>query len=120
MTFGIGSQANNLLGSATVLPSNTLTGYVSTNFGGTGYTSSFIDSGSNGLFFPSTTLAKCGSWYCPATPQTFSATISSTSGASANVSFSVGTSTTLISSGYFDWGLPFSSDAVCSPRSKAA
>jgi hypothetical protein len=120
MTFGIGSQSNNVLGSATVLMSNTLTGYVSTNFGGGNYGSSFIDSGSNGLFFPSTTLTKCGSWYCPATAQGFSATIAASTGASADVSFSVGTSSTLMASGnyafnnlagsasnYFDWGLPF-------------
>jgi hypothetical protein len=120
MTFGIGSQANNLLGSATVLKSSTSTGYVSTSFGGGNYSTSFIDSGSNGLFFPSTTLATCGGWYCPATPQSLSATISSTSGVSASVSFSVGKSSTLFSSGnfafgnlagtgsgYFDWGLPF-------------
>ncbi|MDR5854293.1 DUF3443 domain-containing protein [Caballeronia sp. LZ062] len=120
MTFGIGSQANNGLGSATVLKSNSITGYVSTNFGGSDYGSSFIDSGSNGLFFPSTTLTSCGVWYCPATTQTLSATLSSPTGATAGVSFSVGKSTTLLSSGnyafsnlagpasgFFDWGLPF-------------
>ncbi|QSN62281.1 DUF3443 domain-containing protein [Caballeronia sp. M1242] len=120
MTFGIGSQANNLLGSATVLKSNSITGYVSTNFGGNDYGSSFIDSGSNGLFFPSTTLASCGVWYCPATTQTLNATLSSATGASAGVSFSVAKATTLLSSGnnafsnlagpasgFFDWGLPF-------------
>ncbi|WP_175940093.1 DUF3443 domain-containing protein [Caballeronia sp. BCC1704] len=120
MTFGIGSQANNLLGSATVLKSNSITGYVSTNFGGSDYGSSFIDSGSNGLFFPSTTLTSCGVWYCPATTQTLNATLSSATGASAGVSFSVAKATTLLSSGnnafsnlagpasgFFDWGLPF-------------
>ncbi|WP_250499311.1 DUF3443 domain-containing protein [Caballeronia sp. GAWG1-5s-s] len=120
MTFGIGSQANNLLGSATVLKSNSITGYVSTNFGGSNYGSSFIDSGSNGLFFPSTTLTSCGVWYCPATTQTLNATLSSATGASVGVSFSVAKSTTLLSSGnnafsnlagpasgFFDWGLPF-------------
>ncbi|WP_277183407.1 DUF3443 domain-containing protein [Caballeronia sp. BR00000012568055] len=120
MTFGIGSQANNLLGSATVLKSNSLTGYVSTSFSGSAYASSFIDSGSNGMFFPSTTLTKCGVWYCPATQQALNATINSSSGATTVVAFNVGTSTTLISTGnfafnnlagsangYFDWGLPF-------------
>jgi hypothetical protein len=120
MTFGIGSQSNNLLGSATVLKSNTLTGYVSTSFSGSAYASSFIDSGSNGMFFPSTTLATCGVWYCPATAQSLSATINASGGATAAVAFNVGKSTTLISSGnyafnnlagtangYFDWGLPF-------------
>jgi hypothetical protein len=120
MTFGIGSQANNALGSATVLKSSASSGYVSTSFGGGQFSSSFIDSGSNGLFFPSSTLAKCGVWYCPSSVQTFNATVSSTSGASAAVTFNVGTSTTLLASpnyafnnlagaasGSFDWGLPF-------------
>lgn len=120
MTFGIGSQANNALGPATVLKSSSSTGYVSTSLDGTRFSSSFIDSGSNGLFFPSSTLKKCGVWYCPVSPQTFSATLSSTSGASAAVTFSVSTSSTLFAgpnyafnnlagaaSGSFDWGLPF-------------
>ncbi|WP_061134626.1 DUF3443 domain-containing protein [Caballeronia fortuita] len=122
MTFGIGSQSNNVLGSATVLKSSSLSGYVTTDFGGNQYGSSFIDSGSNGVFFPSTTLDKCGVWYCPSTPQTISATIRSSSGAQTQsaVSFTVAQSTALFgsghfafdnlagsASGYFDWGLPF-------------
>lgn len=120
MTFGIGSQSNNLLGSATVLKSNSVSGYVITDFGGNQYGTSFIDSGSNGVFFPSTTLARCGVWYCPTTPQTFAATIRSQSGAQSAVSFTVATSTALFGTGnfafdnlagtasaYFDWGLPF-------------
>ncbi|BAN22897.1 putative uncharacterized protein [Caballeronia insecticola] len=120
MTFGIGSQSNNLLGAATVLPSNSATGYVTTDFGGSQYGSSFIDSGSNGVFFPSTTLARCGAWYCPAAPQTFTATIRSATGAQGAVSFTVAQSTALFgtgnyafdnlagtASGVFDWGLPF-------------
>ncbi|SAK67060.1 lipoprotein [Caballeronia pedi] len=120
MTFGIGSQSNNLLGSATVLKSSSLTGYVTTDFGGNQYGSSFIDSGSNGVFFPSTTLARCGVWYCPSTPQTIAATIRSSSGAQSAVNFTIAQSTALFgtgnfafdnlagtASGFFDWGLPF-------------
>ncbi|KIG10369.1 lipoprotein [Caballeronia concitans] len=120
MTFGIGSQANNVLGDATVLKSNSVTGYVSTSFSGSQYGSSFIDSGSNGLFFPSATLTACGVWFCPATTQALSATLSSTTGVTADVSFSVAKSTALFASGnyafnnlagpangFFDWGLPF-------------
>ncbi|MDR5811528.1 DUF3443 domain-containing protein [Caballeronia sp. LZ019] len=120
MTFGIGSQANNLLGAATVLKSSSITGFVSTSFSGSQYGSSFIDSGSNGLFFPSATLATCGVWFCPATTQALNATLSSTTGVTADVSFSVAKSTTLFATGnyafnnlagpangFFDWGLPF-------------
>jgi hypothetical protein len=120
MTFGIGSQSNNLLGSATVLKSSSSSGYVTTDFGSNQYGSSFIDSGSNGVFFPSTTLARCGVWYCPSTPQTITATIRSSSGAQSAVSFTIAQSTALFGSGNFafdnlagaasggfDWGLPF-------------
>jgi Protein of unknown function (DUF3443) len=120
MTFGIGSQSNNLLGAATVLKSSSVSGYVTTDFGGNQYGSSFIDSGSNGVFFPSTTLAQCGVWYCPSTPQTIAATIRSSTGAQNAVSFTIAQSTALFgtgnfafdnlagsASGVFDWGLPF-------------
>lgn len=120
LTFGIGSQANNALGSATVLAANSTNAYVTTDFGGTTYGASYIDSGSNGLFFPSTTLARCGGWFCPATTQLLSATIRSPAGAQSTVNFSVAPSTSLFGSGNyafdnlagpsnsgFAWGLPF-------------
>lgn len=120
LTFGIGSQANNALGLAKVLPANSSSAYVSTDFGGTTYGASYIDSGSNGLLFPSTTLARCGVWFCPATTQSLSATIRSPAGAQSTVNFSVASSTSLFGSGNyafdnlagpsnsgFAWGLPF-------------
>ncbi len=61
LTFGIGTQSNNALGSAAVLPVDPGTGnfaaqfmgtlYNDFNGAGTGHGSSFIDSGSNGFFF---------------------------------------------------------------------
>jgi hypothetical protein len=120
LTFGIGSQPNNALGSATVLAANSSSGFIMTDFGGSTYGASIIDSGSNGLFFPSTTLARCGSWYCPATSQSLIATIRSPGGAQSTVNFSVAPSTSLFGSGnyafdnlagpsndFFHWGLPF-------------
>jgi hypothetical protein len=123
MTFGIGSQANNALGSAQVLPSNTLNGFVTTTFQGQAYNTSFIDSGSNGLFFASSGVPRCGLWFCPTATQSFTATISGTGGnggATNNVMFSIGNALTMFASGnnafsnlagsaanYFDWGLPF-------------
>jgi hypothetical protein len=120
MTFGIGSQSNNALGGAQVLPGNTLNGFVSTTFQGQTYSTSFIDSGSNGLFFVSSSVPKCGLWFCPSAAQSFTATISGSGGATNNVTFSIGNATSLFASGnnafnnlagsaanYFDWGLPF-------------
>lgn len=120
MTFGIGSQVNNLLGSAQVLPSNSMTGFVSTAFQGQTYSASFIDSGSNGLFLALSAVPKCGFWFCPTTVQSLAATVAGINGATSNVTFTIGNATSLFASGnnalgnlagpasnYFDWGLPF-------------
>lgn len=120
MTFGIGSQSNNLLGSAQVLPSNSTTGFVSTAFQGQTYSRSFIDSGSNGLFFALSSAPTCGFWFCPTAVQSLAATVAGINGATSNVTFTIGNATSLFASGnnalgnlagpasnYFDWGLPF-------------
>lgn len=134
LTFGIGTQANNGLGTATVLALEGL-GYVSTTFpvGGATYTS-FLDSGSNGLFFldaATSGLKQCtgglSSFYCPTATTSLSATLSSGNGASATIEFSVINASKLSNSAFafsnlagpmpgfpedtslpgFDWGLPF-------------
>ncbi|MFM0337632.1 DUF3443 domain-containing protein [Paraburkholderia fungorum] len=120
MTFGIDTQANNTLGSATVVKANTQTGYVSTTSDGQTYAQSYVDSGSNGLFFSNTGLPQCGYWYCPSSTQPANALIVGTNGASISVSFAIGNSRTLfassnnafnnlagIASNSFGWGLPF-------------
>jgi membrane-bound inhibitor of C-type lysozyme len=134
LVFGIGTQTNNGLGSATVLALDGQ-GFVSTTFpmGGKKYTS-YLDSGSNGLFFlnaATTNLKQCTGglkdFYCPASTTNLSATLSSTNGASADIQFSVANTSKLSSQVYaisnlagpmpgfpldtsvpgFDWGLPF-------------
>jgi hypothetical protein len=120
ITFGIGSQSNNLLGSAQVLSGNSMTGFVSTIFQGQTFRTSFIDSGSNGLFFALSTVPTCGSWFCPTAAQSLAATVAGINGATSNVTFAIGNATSLFGSGnnafsnlagpagnYFDWGLPF-------------
>jgi hypothetical protein len=120
MTFGIGSQSNNVLGSAQVLPSNSMTGFVSTAFQGKTYSTSFIDSGSNSLFFALSSLPTCGFWFCPTAVQSLAATVAGINGATSNVTFTMGNATSLFASGNnalgnlagpasnnFDWGLPF-------------
>ncbi|WP_394756944.1 DUF3443 domain-containing protein [Rhodoferax sp.] len=74
LTFGIGTQ---LPASVTVLTPNS-SGHFITLLAGQNlpnkFTTSFIDSGSNGLFFDSTTITKCGpsatGFYCPTSPTT--------------------------------------------------
>ncbi|SEA33284.1 DUF3443 domain-containing protein [Paraburkholderia sartisoli] len=120
LTFGIGTQANNSLDGATVLKANSGTGYVTTTVDGKPYTQSFFDSGSNGLFFTSSTLPVCGLWYCPTSTQTSVATIKGTDSAMNTLSFPVGNAQTLFATSnfafsnlagtagnVFDWGLPF-------------
>ncbi|MFP3568742.1 DUF3443 domain-containing protein [Paraburkholderia sp. SIMBA_030] len=120
MIFGIGTQANNTLGSAAVIKANQQTGYVRTTSAGQTYSQSYVDSGSNGLFFASTQFPQCGYWYCPSSTQTASAAMMGIDGASSTVSVAVGNSRALfassnnafnnlagIASNSFGWGLPF-------------
>lgn len=121
LIFGIGSQANNLLGGATVLRANSVTGYVrTTTSDGSVYSRSYFDSGSNALYFNSATLTRCGLWYCPSSPASLAATIFGIDNASAAVDVAVTSSQTLFGTGNwafddlagynasaFGWGLPF-------------
>ncbi len=77
LIFGIGTESNNGLSGATVYnvpDSGSNAGNITTVFNGQSYPQSFIDSGSNGLFFLNSSLsgvATCSgqssSWYCPST-----------------------------------------------------
>ena len=127
LTFGIGTQSNNALGSATVM-TTAPDGTLSTTFGSTTYTETFIDSGSNGYFLLTsglTNLPLCpdgSGFYCPTATAPFSATNHGANGASSVVNFSVANEQTLFSTNNaalndlggdnspppaFDWGLPF-------------
>jgi hypothetical protein len=120
LTFGIGTRANNQLGSAVVYTTDA-SGAVQTTYNGTRY-SAFFDTGSNALFFPDAGLPQCsGGFYCPTSPQTLSAIVTSAAGVSTTVSFtieglqSVSSTATAAPVGgstaglgrSFDWGLPF-------------
>lgn len=119
LIFGIGTQSNNQLGSATVYATDGQ-GNFTTTYKGVSYTSSFIDSGSNGLFFTDRSIPLCFSFYCPLAPLSLSAVNSSSTGVAGTVSFtiesirSISASTSAAKVGgdidlsrAFDWGLPF-------------
>jgi hypothetical protein len=123
LVLGIGTQSNNTPSGVTMYPASSTYGEFTTTFNGKTY-ASFIDSGSNGLFFDASTatsLTDCSGWFCPSSTQSLSATNKgypfTPSGA---VSFQIGNALTLFSSSNnvfvelggsssnnFDWGLPF-------------
>ncbi|MGZ5194011.1 MAG: DUF3443 domain-containing protein [Ramlibacter sp.] len=120
LTFGIGTQSNNQMGGATVYTVNSQ-GDFSTTYKGVAYSASFIDSGSNAIFFPDSTVPTCsGGFYCPSSTLSLLAVNTSTNGVSGTVAFTVenlrslsvttaaahvGADIGLARS--IDWGLPF-------------
>lgn len=98
LIFGIGTQANNGLGSATVLTPVDVYGNIGTAYptGGAQYTG-FIDSGTNTFAFldaATSGVALCASsnlssFYCPATPAHLTATVFGGNNLSTPVTFSV-------------------------------
>ncbi len=134
ITFGIGSQTNNALGSA-VAQAATSKGTFTTTFGGVAYTNSYIDSGLGAFYFLDSTTTKlpncaangdAAGYYCAPSPVSLTAMTSgpnpsaTTTIVSQNIAFSVWNALTLIDSGNpafnniggpnpnaFAWGLPF-------------
>jgi hypothetical protein len=143
LIFGIGTQSNNALGSAAIYQvpdENSITnnlGDIITTYSGQAYNLSFIDSGSNGLFFLDTSItgiATCpgqnSEWYCPSNaPVNLTATNQGQNdsqqgtGSAVAVNFSIENADNLFQTNntawstlggpytpppvQFDWGLPF-------------
>jgi len=129
MIFGIGTQANNVLGTATVYTTDDIGNFTAT-YKGIAYPQSFVDSGSNGLFFLDTAqsgLTDCNGqlagFYC-SSGGPFSVTNKGANGVSGPaVMFSIVNAQTLFSNnnsgnsafsnlggsfpGAFDYGLAF-------------
>jgi hypothetical protein len=104
LVFGIGTQSNNGLGTATVLAENVNTGFISATYKGTTYIDGFIDSGSNGNFFTDSSLTQCKDqtgkptgFYCPASEVSETATLQGTNSTMATSNFSVANADSLFS-----------------------
>jgi len=134
LTFGIDTETNNASQNQNTILAD-INGNFVTTFEGATYAGSYLDSGSNGLFFNPPAnygIAICSSpldgFYCPNNTENFSAQISGQTGSSgiATVSFSVANTLALFNTGNyvfanlggtetnvsgqgntFDWGLPF-------------
>jgi hypothetical protein len=129
LIFGIDTQSNNKSGSQSVLTVDPNTGFFTTVFNTQSLAKSFLDTGSNGFYFNDTGLTQCtgtnfAKFYCPASPQSFSALLQGRNAVSATVNFTVDNAETLgandpsfiafatLAGTYptmdtFDWGLPF-------------
>jgi hypothetical protein len=145
LVFGIGTESNNLLPSSatifTLVCDSFTTVFNSQAYGITDTATcagpgSFIDSGSNGLFFPNATgiplcpsntaAGNLSSLYCPSSTESLSATNEGEDGGSKSTGFTVANAETLFTSSStasdaamtglaglnpsgvgFDWGLPF-------------
>jgi len=126
LVFGIGTRTNNGLASATVLPEDPSTGWITGTYKGTAYPDGYLDSGSNGNFFTDSSLTQCTTatgFYCPASTLSESATLQGTTATMLAADFSVANAETLFATtSYaafsnvggtnpdamgFDLGLPF-------------
>lgn len=122
--FGIGTQTNNQLDAAGPGLTTNTSGYLTTVFNSSSLTNSFIDTGSNGVYFDTDTLPLCAGlagFYCPTLPTPLSATLTGANAVSVALSFSIGNAKNMFGSNtvlpnlggpigtatMFDWGLPF-------------
>jgi hypothetical protein len=128
LVLGIGAQTNDSASGPTAYPADSNPadpnyGNFTTKFSGASL-SGFLDTGSNGLFFPSSQIPTVdgGEWFDPPSLLALSATnVGYPSGPSGAVQFQVGNYDSLTASsnnvfsdiaapgpdGQFDWGLPF-------------
>ena len=128
MYLGVGTQTNNTVSTATAFAADSSGNFI-TIFNGATLSKSYIESGSNGMYFPApSSLPTCSSssyssFYCPTSTTTLSATMKAASGSlSSTVNFQIGNTETMfaqssymvypalggvMSGSSFDWGLPF-------------
>ena len=133
LIFGIGTQSDNALGNAVIYTTDS-SGNFQTTYNGIAYSNSYIDSGSNALYFldhNTLGIPDCSDnpgWYCPSSTVSYTVTNTGLNGATGSVSFNIanadslfssnggnnaafndlgGDSGTSTSSDYFDFGIPF-------------
>jgi len=103
--FGIGTQTNNALGSATVLTTTTSNdpngaGLITVNFNNQVLNESFLDSGSNLYLFSDSALSVCTQtnytdYFCPASPTTLSTSLEGQNGTTVAASIVINNAYTI-------------------------
>ena len=126
LIFGIGTQSDNGLSGVQVYSTDSKGNYTVT-FNGQPYSGSFVDSGSNGIFFLDAatlgipTCSVSSSFYCPPSTMSYSTITTGSNGNSGTVAFSIDNAEALFANGAnaafnnlggpnpgaFDFGLPF-------------
>jgi hypothetical protein len=110
LIFGIDTQTDNASGTQTVLTVNDMAELLMT-FNGSSLANSFIDSGSNGIYFNDPSIVACTAppndpssqivnFYCPASTLDLAVTIQGTNGVIANLTFGVGNTQTMLESDF--------------------
>jgi hypothetical protein len=125
LIFGVDTQTNNQSGSQTIAFIDPNSAELTMVYKGTPLTDSFIDSGTNGIYFADTTLTTCTDapdFYCPSTTQALPLGINLHNGSVFNTTFNVVNADTLTNAmsafpglagtlpaslDGFDWGLSF-------------
>ncbi|TDG08015.1 DUF3443 domain-containing protein [Paraburkholderia guartelaensis] len=102
LVFGIGTQSNNAMNASQSFNTDSW-GRLSSTFNGRTL-QTFLDSGSNAIFFVDSALPQCGgnlgTFYCPSSTQSFSAALVSNNGASTGTAtFNVANGSMLLGSG---------------------
>jgi Protein of unknown function (DUF3443) len=125
LTFGIGTQANNVLPGSGIKQMTTdhYGNMQSASLSGTGTNAAFFDTGSNGLFYADS-LTRClpsFGFYCPTSTVSRTPTVTGFNGTATSVALSIGNAQNLfndggyaydniggaLSGGAFDFGMPF-------------
>ena len=125
LIFGIGTESNNGLGTATVYTLDPNFGSFSVTYNGQVYNNSYVDTGSNANYFVDATIPKCTSgFFCPTSTLALSATINGVNNINITIPFSVANADDLFNNNLsavafdnlgapnpdstsFDFGLPF-------------
>jgi hypothetical protein len=126
LVFGIGTQSNNALGTATVYTVDANSGVFTITYKNQAFDFSFLDTGSTANYFDDSSIPTCSSnaFYCPASTLSLTASVTGVNSTSNSVAFSVANAENLFTgdpsavafsnlgasnsmSGSFDFGLPF-------------